>query len=162
MYICECKREFTTPHGLGYHKKYCGKNNIFYDHDYECKIGQDGNIVYIHREVMEQKLGRKLIPGEVVHHIDENKRNNDPNNLELKNNSTHAKHHNPNGRIENLEPHWIKRGLRPKGNPKFTEEEILEIRDRLKQENVNDIANEYGVHRTTIASIKKKTSWSHI
>ena len=93
MFTYECGRDFTTPQGLGYHKKYCGKKKIFLDRGYECKIGPDGNIIYIHREVMEQKLGRKLLPGEVVHHIDENKRNNDPNNLELKTETSHAKIH---------------------------------------------------------------------
>lgn len=38
---------------------------------------------HAHRVVMERKLGRKLRPGEVVHHIDGDKRNNDPDNLML-------------------------------------------------------------------------------
>lgn len=36
-----------------------------------------------HRLVMEKKLGRRLEKHEVVHHIDENTSNNDPDNLEL-------------------------------------------------------------------------------
>lgn len=36
---------------------------------------------HTHRIVAEQILGRKLLPGEVVHHIDGNKRNNLPTNL---------------------------------------------------------------------------------
>jgi hypothetical protein len=36
-----------------------------------------------HRIVMEKVLGRKLKKGEVVHHIDRNKKNNDPSNLQL-------------------------------------------------------------------------------
>ena len=36
-----------------------------------------------HRIVMHDKLGRDLEPGEVVHHIDGNIRNNDPDNLDL-------------------------------------------------------------------------------
>lgn len=36
---------------------------------------------HTHRIVAEQILGRELLPGEVVHHIDGNKRNNDPTNL---------------------------------------------------------------------------------
>ena len=39
--------------------------------------------VYEHRLVMEQILGRYLEPGEQVHHEDENKRNNSPENLKL-------------------------------------------------------------------------------
>lgn len=37
--------------------------------------------VHTHRVVAEQMLGRPLKPGEVVHHIDEDKRNNHPLNL---------------------------------------------------------------------------------
>lgn len=36
---------------------------------------------HTHRIVAEQMLGRPLKPGEVVHHIDGNKRNNNPENL---------------------------------------------------------------------------------
>lgn len=38
---------------------------------------------YEHRLVAEAKLGRRLLPGEQVHHIDENKQNNHPANLEV-------------------------------------------------------------------------------
>lgn len=37
--------------------------------------------VYLHILIAEEKLGRYLLPEEVVHHIDGNKTNNDPNNL---------------------------------------------------------------------------------
>lgn len=39
--------------------------------------------VYEHRLVAEQKIGRPLRPGEQVHHIDHNKQNNAPANLEV-------------------------------------------------------------------------------
>ena len=54
----------------------------------------DKNMVYEHRFVMECKIGRYLTKEEVVHHIDENRLNNHPDNLMLfKNNSEHIKHH---------------------------------------------------------------------
>lgn len=47
-----------------------------------------------HRVIAERKLGRALLPGEIVHHKDENKRNNDPENLEvLRDQSLHASLH---------------------------------------------------------------------
>ncbi len=163
MFKCECGREFTRAQGLGYHKKFCGKNRIFYDNGYECKIGSDGNIVYIHREVMEQKLGRKLVPGEIVHHIDENKRNNKPDNLELTNVKEHAKHHHPDGKPNNLKIQWgVKIMGSTNGSSKFTEDQVLNIRERLKIESVKYIANEFKVGYRTILAIKNRDSWKHI
>lgn len=47
-----------------------------------------------HRAVAEKMLGRPLRKGEVVHHIDENKRNNKPENLMVfKNQAAHAAWH---------------------------------------------------------------------
>ncbi len=47
-----------------------------------------------HRIVAEQILGRALLPGEVVHHIDGNKRNNKPENLRVfESQSDHVKFH---------------------------------------------------------------------
>lgn len=49
---------------------------------------------HLHRVIAEQKLGRPLVPGEIVHHDDENKQNNDPKNLiVLPNQAEHARLH---------------------------------------------------------------------
>lgn len=48
-----------------------------------------------HRVVMERQLGRPLREDEIVHHIDENKSNNDPSNLEVMSQSEHARLHAP-------------------------------------------------------------------
>lgn len=50
--------------------------------------------VHTHRMVAERVLGRKLVPGEVVHHVDGDKRNNNPNNLMVfRSQAEHAKWH---------------------------------------------------------------------
>ena len=50
--------------------------------------------VYLHRVVAEQTLDRKLRPGEVVHHLDEDKSNNSPENLVICSSaSVHRRYH---------------------------------------------------------------------
>ncbi len=46
-----------------------------------------------HRVVAEQKIGRPLLPGEHVHHVDGDKHNNKPENLEVMTASEHLKLH---------------------------------------------------------------------
>lgn len=53
------------------------------------KVGQR----HEHRRVAEQKLGRPLLLGEIVHHRDHNKRNNHPDNLEVMTQAEHARIH---------------------------------------------------------------------
>lgn len=48
---------------------------------------------FLHTIIAEWKVGRTLLPGEVVHHKDRNKLNNDPSNLEVMTASEHAKLH---------------------------------------------------------------------
>lgn len=50
--------------------------------------------VYEHRLVMEEKIGRLLLPGEIVDHKDRNRGNNHPDNLQLQESrSRHVKDH---------------------------------------------------------------------
>lgn len=49
---------------------------------------------HTHKIVAEQKIGRPLILGDIVHHIDFNRRNNDPDNLHVfASQSQHTKFH---------------------------------------------------------------------
>jgi hypothetical protein len=54
--------------------------------------------VLLHRVVMENELGRILEPHEVVHHKDENNKNNAPDNLEVHTHASHGSHHAKRGR----------------------------------------------------------------
>lgn len=60
------------------------------DHPYATKKGY----VYQHRLVMEKRIGRYLLPAEVVHHINFNKKDNRDENLMLfDNDRLHRQHH---------------------------------------------------------------------
>jgi len=76
----------------GKYKDSNGYINIFMpDHPYTNVKGY----IYEHRFIVEQTIGRYLLPKEVVHHIDGDKKNNNPENLKLFNSSSeHLKYHN--------------------------------------------------------------------
>ena len=56
---------------------------------YMC-VSREARSALVHRLVMEEALGRKLTPNELVHHRDENKTNNPIENLELRTRSNHG------------------------------------------------------------------------
>lgn len=47
----------------------------------------------VHRIVMEQVIGRALLPSEIIHHEDGNKLNNSPSNLSITTNAAHSREH---------------------------------------------------------------------
>lgn len=57
---------------------------------------------YEHRLVAEAKIGRRLIPGEQVHHTDGDKQNNRPENIEVKATTAHhrAEHRKPGSNLK--------------------------------------------------------------
>lgn len=62
------------------------------------KANKNGYVLE-HRVVMENKIGRLLLENEEVHHIDENRHNNSPENLEIMIRGEHQRFH---GKINGL------------------------------------------------------------
>lgn len=80
--------KFATTANQKYHKGY----KVVYMPSHQ--RARSNGYVYEHILVMERRIGRPLTKEEVVHHVDGNKQNNDPNNLELfSNNTEHVKEH---------------------------------------------------------------------
>lgn len=159
MFICrKCGRKFSKKAGRTRHEKDCDKNKIRLDNGYEYILDKNGKVKHIHRIVMEEKLGRPLHDGEIVHHKDGNKRNNDPGNLELTDISKHGKIHYTkiphNGKYAKGSKH---------GNSKLKEEQVYEIKMQLK-EGIHEtiICKQFNVSFDTIWDIKKERSWKHI
>jgi hypothetical protein len=55
-----------------------------------------------HRGIAEKKIGRPLGPDEVVDHLDEDKANNTPGNLDIKARGKHTAHHNRGRKMSKL------------------------------------------------------------
>ena len=110
----ECIRNFrqkeTNPAGYTKHEhltKYNRENNKFrMTEEVKAKLSRarfgsgEGKSYpklhgrHVHRAVAERVLGRKLKPGEIVHHRDGNKQNYSPENLQvLQNQSEHCRLH---------------------------------------------------------------------
>jgi len=159
MFICEdCGRKCKTQNGLNLHKeRWCG--NIRLDGRYEYLILEDGSKIYTHTYVAEQKIGRKLRDDETVHHIDENKRNNHPDNLEVMLIKDHKRLHGKCISKSHMSKIGSLGGEATKKSPnraiKLSDEDVVEIRNLLDEGiRVGVIARKFKVHHTTISGIK--------
>ena len=117
--------------------------------------------VYEHILVAEQKLGRQLKDSECVHHIDENKRNNDPNNLMVFNStSSHSGFHNGNKLIKLEDGTYSTNGkilyqMHKINNKAYKDNNIPskeQLMNNLIENNINKsrVAKLYNVSQTTI------------
>jgi predicted transcriptional regulator len=72
------------------------QQNAYIYHDkqgYVVDTSDRKNKRYIHRKIMEEMIGRPLRSDEIVHHIDGNKKNNDPSNLQIVTRKEHINIH---------------------------------------------------------------------
>lgn len=60
-------------------------------------MANKNGVILEHRLVMSEHLARHLTKDEIVHHINEDQRDNRIENLELTNSSDHARHHKAKG-----------------------------------------------------------------
>jgi len=67
-------------------------------------VSIDDDNVAFHRWVKEQTLDRPLTPDDVVHHVDEDRLNNDPDNLVILTRAEHARLHRTGKKGRNSTP----------------------------------------------------------
>ena len=80
--------------GFRRHKSYVTKEGYLQKFKPKSPEAREDGYVAVHRDVASKKIGRPLRPNEVVHHIDGNKRNNRPSNLQVMTRKQHWAIHN--------------------------------------------------------------------
>lgn len=100
-----CNKDILVEPNRIRDKNFCDNECKFLSRQVGCGLTTDKYVwirvgneqVKVHRYLMEVKLGRKLKPSEIVHHIDFNKFNNSIDNLEVLTITEHNKKHNALG-----------------------------------------------------------------
>jgi len=111
---------------------------------------------------MEAHLGRELLSTEIVHHIDGNPQNNNIANLEIMTLSEHARHHRLGQTTSDTVRRKISNTLkgRKAHNRKLTNNQVVAIRGSNLTE--RQIADQYGVSKTTIHEIQKGNTYKSL
>lgn len=112
-----------------------------------------GRVLYVHDLVAAAFIGPKPI-GLTVNHIDGDKTNNLPSNLEYITKSENSKH---SARL----------GLNPRGerngSAKLSADQVREIRRRAEAgERGVDLSAEFGVGQVAISQIRHRQRWAHL
>lgn len=102
-----------------------------------------------HRVIAEQKIGRKLRSDEHVHHIDNNKHNNSPDNLLVLTRSEHLTIHARD----------VAQGC-DSVRSKLTIKQVLQIRKSNKSQSF--LAAKYNVSQPTICNVKNRYTYKNI
>ena len=115
---------------------------------------------------MEQYLGRKLSPNEVVHHKNGDPTDNRIENLEVMSRSEHSRYHgrlNPPDAKVCLAAIEANRGKSCLRGRKLTPDDVLHIREALSHgAGLRALAREYGVTHCIISRIKKGTAYRDV
>jgi hypothetical protein len=113
-------------------------------------VRRGGKRLYVHRLVMEKKLGRPLHQSEHVHHLNEDRFDNRPKNLAIMSAALHTRIHLASGDYFG-EKH---------GMAKLTETQVRKIRASSKRERV--LAQRFGVSRATINMVRTNKIWKQV
>jgi hypothetical protein len=124
-------------------------------------ITVNGKKIDEHRHLMQVKVGKKLGFNRVVHHLDEDTRNNALTNLTIMSRAAHGRLHGTGRKLSEAAKQLVQKAnqeLRP--NAKLTLQQVLEIRELFKIGiTVKIIAEKFQVSCRTVYDLKAGTTW---
>jgi len=127
---------------------------------------KDGTTRDAHRLIMEEIIGRELLSIEVVHHKDDNGRNNSIDNLMLLFSWCHKRLHQLNKPFSTEHKEKLSIASRGSNNNNATvdEEVVLQIKTMLRDTNLThkEISKIFGVGLRCIDHISEGNSWKHV
>lgn len=122
-----------------------------------------------HRYIMEQHLGRKLSRNELVHHVNEDKRDNRIDNLRVMSLAEHSRMHQLGRKAS---PETLKNMSRAQiGNPygpprKLSDEQVRYIRDnyipRDDEFGARPLSRKFGIDHSTISRIASGSAYQSV
>jgi hypothetical protein len=116
---------------------------------------------YVSRATLaaEANIGRRLVPNEVVHHVNRQRDDDRPENLRVMTNEEHAAlHHSEDVRVP---PRNQARGER-QGHHVLTESQVREIRKAYPTKSYIELSCMFFIDRGAIRQIVLRRAWKHV
>lgn len=153
---CYDKRGSANPKWRGGRSEYRGRAFVYAPSHPNAR----GPQMPEHRLIASEQLGRALLPGEVVHHINGDKSDNRPGNLQVVSQSEHIKLHLREMHAKLAATAWTRPRGTQVGTSVLTEELVLSMRERYRAgETQSSIARSVGVDRRTAAMAITRQTW---
>lgn len=112
-----------------------------------------------HILVVERRIGRRLLPGEMIHHVNEVKTDNRDENLVLMRVGEHTTFHHTGAKRPPSTVAALNRTARARSTTRLSVSAAAEIRELANAMTQRQIAEAFGVSKTTINRVVNNATW---